>query len=675
MRDQATWYLPSRIIMLVLAGLILWGGAAEAARSGDNPNLPDRVHARENYVWPYATGPYYGTVDSSIRRRPGVLHTLVGSFDLMAGTPEFPAELLANERKDNSSSQEYYLVMIDPSRLAEGELGRFETELDSQGCAVVGRTAVAGLVVRADAACLLTVDGTPAVLARERYHPAFKLSPSIGRIPLAHAALVASEFYNLDVQLFPGEDTRPVVAALTELDGGVLDVGADRIRVRLHRSRLQELASIEAVQVVHESAPVFPFGEETTATIQTGDFLDGAIPYHDAGIRGDGGGVVDTTQVLMVLDDGISLDAGDLSHTCHDAGWDEVGSHHRKVLGYFPATDYDGFGDLSSCDALGGFTHGHAVSAVALGNGTDVDISFEPSCEFIANPPTNRKLDGVAPRAKLVFVDAHSAYDFIAPISGDQVAPPSGSTATGQCDFLLEEDRLIFHCTHDLSSPSYAGIFLGPPGHNGPLVFSFDDPESPIDDHWNDLTEQEILDLWAGNYYVEIVGSEIIRGQIVPTGCEAVGGEAVHPLTVGTLYDSGGTARFQMRTTSTHARSTSPGEHSTIPYTGCMRRRWIDSFPITPRRCCSSLPAILEPEPPASAITAARRARSMLTVQDKEARKYVCSIRSPIPRRRRMRSSWGPLSVRIPGTILITRRAGRIRAADRQVFRTGSPRS
>ena len=81
-------------------------------------------------------------------------------------------------------------------------------------------------------------------------------------------------------------------------------------------------------------------GEETTATMQTGQYNAGATPFHDAGIVGAGlnlcagdlstpctaatastdcaafpGRVCLAQQVLMVLDSGFQLDAGDLSDT------------------------------------------------------------------------------------------------------------------------------------------------------------------------------------------------------------------------------------------------------------------------------------------------------------------------------------------------------------------------
>ena len=103
--------------------------------------------------------------------------------------------------------------------------------------------------------------------------------------------------------------------------------------------------------LVLENTPWMLLGEETTTTMQTGGYNQGATPYHDAGIDGGGGGGsygfcslapnvgcttiggdsctggqgtcdTDTAQILTIVDTGIQLDAGDLSNERADAGWD-----------------------------------------------------------------------------------------------------------------------------------------------------------------------------------------------------------------------------------------------------------------------------------------------------------------------------------------------------------------
>jgi len=415
------------LFLLVFAAMIIWlvTGAvtpeanaaaleeavpvspAAIARNQPDPSTIPRLYPRLTYTWPYATGPSYGEVDNSLRRRPGVLRTQVGSFDLLAGAPDLPRELTADYRLDEQEFQ-YFVVMFSPEAFGDGRFRGLRDRVLSMGGTFVRPMAVAAFAARLNASAWAYLGSQDAVLALEPYHPAFKLSHSIGRIPLADPAASISDSYELEILLFPGEDAEAVSDALNRLGGELLGVSPSRIRARLHRDRLAELAAVEGIEQIFEHAPVVLFGEEVTATVQAGDFLDGALPYHNAGIKGGEGGAASTgPQVLMVLDDGISLDAGDLSHTQVDSGFDPVTPdtmpYHRKVIGYLSTSAFPpGVGDTDACDTVSGGTHGHVVSAIALGNATDVDPAYGSGFgEY-----SDRALDGVAPKGKLVFFDA-----------------------------------------------------------------------------------------------------------------------------------------------------------------------------------------------------------------------------------------------------------------------------
>ena len=135
-------------------------------------------------------------------------------------------------------------------------------------------------------------------------------------------------------------------------------------------------------QAIEEDLPIYRPSEETTTTIQTGRWNNGATPYTDAGI--DGGGADKASfaddQILMILDNGIQLDAGDLSNTRTDGASTHAGRSrtHRKVAFYGTTNPFGGSGDLLGCDnaTTSGVTHGHTVAAVALGNATRVPASY-----------------------------------------------------------------------------------------------------------------------------------------------------------------------------------------------------------------------------------------------------------------------------------------------------------
>jgi hypothetical protein len=381
------------------------------------------LYPRSNYVWPFATGPMYGEVDSSRWNDPGVLHTIVGSFDLTRGLPNFPTELRSTNKLGKVAAQ-FFVLQVQPQSFADGSFDQIKSAIAAQGGAIVQEMPVAAFIVRLNSGAYAAIQGMPAILALEPYHAAFKLSPDIGRVALPDPQKATSDTYALSLRLFPGEVASVVAQQLTAIGVTVTKTYGDTVFVNAHRSKLGAVASIEAVQWITEDLPLFMLGEETTCTMQTGRFNSGAIPYHDAGVDG-GGGTAATAQILMVLDSGIQVDAGDLSNTRTDgASTTPIGATHRKVLFYGTTNSFGGSGDSLGCDSTvsGGFTHGHTVSAIALGNATRVPGSYGAgwtASDINGNP---WKLDGVAPRAKLVAYDAT-----VTPISGGCDDPLTGT--------------------------------------------------------------------------------------------------------------------------------------------------------------------------------------------------------------------------------------------------------
>ena len=406
------------------------------------------MYARANYQWPFTAGPFYGRVDQSEFREPGVLHTQVGSFRLSSQL-DLPAELRASSELA-SGKLAYYVIQAHPEQATA--LLELRSTIESMGGAVVDHLPVSAMVARVDSTMLATIDGTPGVIAIEPYHPAFKLNPLIGRTPLADPVKAMSEVYELEVILQPGETAEAVASALASLGGKVNHVYPDTVIVEIHRQRLVDVARIEAVKSIVEHIPARPHGEETTSTMQVGSWSQGATPYHDAGIDGGGGGAVNA-QVVMVLDSGISIDAGDLSDTMVNAG--TTGPAHRKVRLYASTGGFGGQGDLLGCDApqQGGFTHGHVVAATALGNATNVDTMQYGGSGFVGSDTQGNPwaLDGVAPGAVLV------AYD-------GQITPQSVSCADPLQDTISPGDLYSGAATGSLGS-SYTT--------NGARTFNF----------------------------------------------------------------------------------------------------------------------------------------------------------------------------------------------------------
>jgi hypothetical protein len=387
-------------------------------------------YPRSNYVWPFASGPVYGGVDASRWRDAGVLHTIVGSFDLTAGMPRFPATLLATNRLEELGKQ-YFLLQVQPEVFTNGVFDRMKAAISSQGGAIVGEMPIGGFIVRMTPGAYAATRAIGSIIVLEPYHPAFKLSPDIGRNPLLDPLKAVSSTYALAVRLFPGESTQVVAATIRGMGLTVKKFDDQTIYVDADRTKLAGLAGIDAVQVIYEDVPVFVQSEETTTTIQTGRWNNGATPYTDAGVDGGGSDKASFAddQLLLVLDDGIQLDAGDLSNTRTDgASTTPVGSTHRKVQFYGSTNVFGGDGDLLGCDnaSTSGFTHGHMVAAIALGNATHVPASYGQGWQANDAQGNPWDLDGIAPKARLI------AYDGgVTPASGNCIDPALGSLDPG----------------------------------------------------------------------------------------------------------------------------------------------------------------------------------------------------------------------------------------------------
>lgn len=399
----------------------------------DRMTAPEPIlYARPNSSWPFSSGPVYGTVEASSWSAGGVLHTQVGSFDLTRGMPNLPNELRSDNQLDKATTQ-HFLMQVRPKAFTDGTFDELKSAIVAHGGSIVGEMPVAAFLVRMTPGAHDAVKDSSSIVALLPYQPAFKLSPEIGRVPLLDAVRAASSVYSLRLKLFPGESAEAVAASLKGLGLEVKGSVGDTVFVDADRSQLAAIASLDQVFMIEEVLPIFLRSEETSTTVQTGKWNNGATPYTDAGVDGGGLNKTSTTddQILMILDNGIQLDAGDLSESSTDPGLDSnnlpiVG--HRKVAFYGTTVPFGGQGDLLGCDGntTSGVTHGHSVAAVALGNATRVlptlsgHLAYGTPYRGTDTSGNFWGLDGVAPKARLV------AYD-------GQVTP-----LTGRCDDVTQ---------------------------------------------------------------------------------------------------------------------------------------------------------------------------------------------------------------------------------------------
>ncbi|HKQ61157.1 MAG TPA: hypothetical protein VJS92_07685, partial [Candidatus Polarisedimenticolaceae bacterium] len=101
---------------------------------------------RSIWVWPYARGPYYGDVEVTARREPGVLRTRVGSFRLGNDLP-FPEQLRTTNKLGQLAAQ-YFVVQLNPEDAASGSAEQLRQVIESNGGAVLESIPVSAVIAR-----------------------------------------------------------------------------------------------------------------------------------------------------------------------------------------------------------------------------------------------------------------------------------------------------------------------------------------------------------------------------------------------------------------------------------------------------------------------------------------------------------------------------------------------
>ncbi len=99
-----------------------------------------------------------------------------------------------------------------------------------------------------------------------------------------------------------------------------------------------------------------------------------------------------------------------------------------------------------------------------------------------------------------------SAAQEVETVDSEAVAACSASVNQAQT-------RLTVSCEHDVDRATAAHVHVGAAGENGPVVFPFDDPASPFSQTF-DLTDEDILNFYTGNFYVNIHSAAFPPGEV-----------------------------------------------------------------------------------------------------------------------------------------------------------------
>lgn len=412
--------------------------------SGGEPTFLTKLYPRSVAWWPYTTGPFYGNVSMRSTSDTDVIYTPVGSFRIGQGLP-IPAELTATVALAKGGKQ-YYLAQLRPS----GVVPEWRQILASLGAEIMEENPVNSMVLRMDRAVFDQVSSAAFIQYLEPYHPAYRIHPSIGRMPQATPEEAASPLFNLHLTLFPGESAAATAEVVKGLGATITNVYENReawpwLDCVAHAGLIPQIARIESVLMITENSPNKLDGSRGSLYLQSQSALRGDFPYWKAGI--DGGGVDDNMdgtyeippQIVHVTDTGMSVDAGDFAHTRAASGWTADGSgglcatmsasFPRKVVCYRTVAAWGGTGDYLACDSAvsGGSSHGQYCSHIAVGNATRgvVPAPTNPSPTdnkavnnygngFFDDRDSNNRFeevydygfDGIAKGARLVFADA-----------------------------------------------------------------------------------------------------------------------------------------------------------------------------------------------------------------------------------------------------------------------------
>jgi hypothetical protein len=227
----------------------------------------------------------------------------VGTFDLTGDAfARVPLELRYEGEKAVPPAG-YWIVQLRPSPKDAEAATRVREDVRRAGGRVVGNLPVAAFVARMSAEAAQELARAPEVQRVERYHPALKLAPWLGRTPLPDPLKAISGSTTSTWWSSPREDTwwRRNRATGRKVRRGRHDV-CRRCSITVG-CRSWPRSSVRSIE-----GPLYPQGEETTATMQTGTWRHGGLRLRRASTAA-GCSAGDGHQILLILDDGIQLDA------------------------------------------------------------------------------------------------------------------------------------------------------------------------------------------------------------------------------------------------------------------------------------------------------------------------------------------------------------------------------
>jgi hypothetical protein len=318
------------------------------------------------------------------------------------------------------------IVQISSEEIQRVGPAAIERELSKFG-KIAGTVKARGFILRSVARDKLqALAALPYVEGMMPLHPGLKIDPGVGLTPLIQESRAKRRTVDLMIAAWPGADRQEITELRSDVEsiaGGAMvsDYSGDGtvLRAQVPANRIGAIAGLERVRVLQEVPEMMLLNAEGSSLVMVGSVEDtqGARPYHDAGV--DGGGIDSNgdglrlndgsddvpPQIVAVLDNGLSYDSAQFSHTATqsiipiDA---PVGPSHRKVHAIQFVADSG-----RTCDAIlsGSGTHGNVVAGAIAGSPSEIGVFASKTLPLGVPSVTGINMDGVARGARIIMQD------------------------------------------------------------------------------------------------------------------------------------------------------------------------------------------------------------------------------------------------------------------------------
>jgi len=313
------------------------------------------------------------------------IHLIHGTFDPVLEEPEIDPTLRAEPLRGTDTG--HFLVQLNgpPTEERQSNVRRL-------GAKLVAYVPDNAYIAELDASGLARIVGSPDVRWAGPFHPAYKISPTIGTHEFADPLRAADSFLTLRVRVFAEmERTADAIRSLGAQVTEALDNGFQKLLiVSAAPGLVGAIARIDDVWWIEEDPEFYLMNDTGVWVCQTN--VVGSTPIWDHGLHGE-------NEIVAVMDSGI-----DYNSCWFRDGGAAPGPTHRKVI------DYQLYGG------------GIAYDGCDVGHGTHVCGTLAGDQSYVN--PGNIVCNGIAYKAKLMMQDI-GADDEWSCLSGQIQVPTS----------------------------------------------------------------------------------------------------------------------------------------------------------------------------------------------------------------------------------------------------------